>query len=147
MGYYVYKIIDPRDDKTLYIGKGTGKRMFQHWKNALKYADRWDSGVNQVLMVKLRELDSLGLKPKYEIPFRTESEEEAYQTERRIISEIGLDNLCNIWPGRPIGSSKTVKPKTDTPIRKWLRLNYPEALWIDKYDDSELWEIIRRSIR
>ncbi|MDH7791999.1 LEM-3-like GIY-YIG domain-containing protein [Ochrobactrum sp. AN78] len=29
---YVYRLIDPRDGKTFYVGKGRGDRVFQHVK-------------------------------------------------------------------------------------------------------------------
>ena len=28
--YYVYRLVDPRNDKTFYVGKGYGNRVFQH---------------------------------------------------------------------------------------------------------------------
>jgi len=34
--YYVYILIDPRDDKIFYVGKGCGNRVFQHANDAIK---------------------------------------------------------------------------------------------------------------
>ena len=30
LGYYVYMLIDPRDDRPFYVGKGVGNRIFDH---------------------------------------------------------------------------------------------------------------------
>ena len=30
LGYYVYALVDPRDNKIFYIGKGINNRIFQH---------------------------------------------------------------------------------------------------------------------
>lgn len=35
IGYYVYRLIDPRNGHTFYVGKGYGDRVFVHMKNAV----------------------------------------------------------------------------------------------------------------
>ena len=34
LGYYVYRLIDPRNGDTFYVGKGIGNRIFAHALNA-----------------------------------------------------------------------------------------------------------------
>lgn len=58
--YYVYRIIDPRDDSTFYIGKGHGNRVFDHLKSIQKKAKGFSEKET-----KLRNLLLLGLQPSY----------------------------------------------------------------------------------
>ena len=39
LNYYVYRLIDPRNGQTFYVGKGHGNRVFQHVKQAIDYYD------------------------------------------------------------------------------------------------------------
>lgn len=42
LGFYVYRLIDPRNGETFYVGKGRGSRVLQHARDALKTSDRSD---------------------------------------------------------------------------------------------------------
>jgi hypothetical protein len=40
--WYVYRLIDPRNGETFYVGKGKGDRLFQHAKGALTASEDED---------------------------------------------------------------------------------------------------------
>lgn len=37
LDFYVYRLIDPRNGETFYVGKGQNNRVFKHVKQALKF--------------------------------------------------------------------------------------------------------------
>ena len=44
LGYYVYRLIDPRNGQTFYVGKGKGNRVFSHAKQQLELDSKDDEG-------------------------------------------------------------------------------------------------------
>ena len=55
--YYVYCLVDPRDRKIFYVGKGVGNRVFAH-----AYAELRSEGLVTDKLDKIREIISSGYK-------------------------------------------------------------------------------------
>lgn len=98
--YYVYVLIDPRNDQPFYVGKGKGDRVLQHYYN-------WSSDkmVNPHKFKKIQKLKKLGYGPKYEIVFENSDVNLVYEEERKLIEKWGRSRydkggiLTNISPG------------------------------------------------
>jgi hypothetical protein len=86
--YYIYQLIDPRNSKPFYVGKGKGKRMYDHENEA-----NGDSEHPKCHLI--REIKSLGYAIEYNVVKRFEIEDDAYDYEEKLIDEIGLHNLTN----------------------------------------------------
>lgn len=91
--FYVYHLIDPRNNLVFYVGKGKNNRMFKHEK-CVKLG-KMPNG-NKKLFDKITEIISLNLNIKYEKVFETENEKEAYEYENYLINNFGIENLCNV---------------------------------------------------
>ena len=82
--YYVYVLIDPRNDQPFYVGKGKGKRVEAHYYNWA--SDRMD---NPYKSKKIEKLKKLGYQPKYEIVFEHTDAKLVYEEEKRLIAKWG----------------------------------------------------------
>lgn len=60
IGNYVYRLIDPRDFQTFYVGRGVGNRVFQHAKDELKHFEEEDDA----LSMKLEQIRDIRLSGK-----------------------------------------------------------------------------------
>ena len=95
--FYVYEIVDPRNDKTFYIGKGKNDRMMNHLIPS--YIKK-----NNPKSIKIRDIISDGLEPIFKKAKENLDETEAYNLERKLIENIGLENLTNQCMGGGGGS-------------------------------------------
>lgn len=102
MEYYTYVLIDSRNNKIFYVGKGQKLRMYAHVKDVQR--DRIPNGSNVYLGRKIKKILSSENKVKYKKVFITEIGQQAFDKEKELIAEIGLENLCNVAPGG-IGSN------------------------------------------
>ena len=77
--YYVYCLVDPRDKKIFYIGKGVGNRVFNHVIDAL------DENNESLKLDTIREIHKTGLEVSYYIVRHGMTETEAYLVESVLI--------------------------------------------------------------
>lgn len=106
--YYVYGLVDPRDNTCFYIGKGHNDRIFEHEK------EKKDNPKNQ----KIKDIEDSGHCIKYIFfAYGLENEEQAYAVEEALItyatSGQGIynfsKNLTNIVNGHRKGCAKESK--------------------------------------
>lgn len=86
-GFYVYALIDPRNEKVFYIGKGTGNRVFSHEIESGKSRESEKKKIQQI-----REIENSGYSVKRLIVNWGLSENEAF------VAEATLINLLNRIP-------------------------------------------------
>ena len=97
--FYVYCLIDPRDNKVFYIGKGQKNRVFEHIKAA-------DSGQNMdVVFPKLERINSIKNKNhqvRHVIVRHGLTEDQAFRIEATLIDFLGYlgEDLTNEVAGR-----------------------------------------------
>lgn len=130
--WYVYELVNPIDGKTFYVGKGSGNRIEQHEKDALK-------GVCSKKCNKIKHIWSLG----FEIQRRKNAlfcdEQAAYDYETDLIAEIGLSNLTNIMPGgqtafdRRLVERNNRKQKEQIPFYQYLSKLPAENAFFDRF--------------
>lgn len=90
--WYVYRLIDPRNGETFYVGKGQGDRVFQHAKGALEATpdeDNVDLKSSRLKAIRAAGLDVGHLIHRHNI----EDEDVAFQIEAALIEAYpGLTN-------------------------------------------------------
>jgi hypothetical protein len=90
--YYVYQLVDPRNNKPFYIGKGQGKRIDAHEREA-------KANIISPKCNLIREIELEGLKIVKHIVKYFAVEMSAYKYEKKLIKKIGLSNLTNLTEG------------------------------------------------
>ena len=94
LGYYVYLLIDPRDHKPFYVGKGQGNRVNQHLFGAL------ETELDEVDKIKtIHDIKRANLEVGHLILRHGLTEKEAFEVESAVIDLIGINNLTNMVAG------------------------------------------------
>lgn len=103
--WYVYELLDPRDDSVFYVGKGSGKRIYAHEAEAR-------SGVCSYKCNKIRHLWSQNLQVKRQIVAYFWDEKAAYEHEaERIASYAYTTNVIGGPLGKFVGPMPQPEPK------------------------------------
>ncbi len=99
LAYYVYLLVDPRDGKIFYVGKGKGDRVFAHLRCALTSTAETDK------LDIIRSIVNAGMDVRYYIARHGMKEDEAFLVESVLIDLLtfrdfaSVANISNIQAG------------------------------------------------
>ncbi len=93
LGFYVYLLIDPRDNRVFYVGKGLGDRCFAHLDEATHTAA--DSTGDYPKLAKIRAVGETGNAVKIELLRHGLDEDSAFAVEAAVIDLLGMTDLTN----------------------------------------------------
>ena len=98
IGFYVYLLIDPRDNDVFYVGKGTGNRCFAHLAEAR--TTQADTVGDYAKLARIRDIEAAAAGVRIELLRHGLSEREAFLVESAAIDLLGLQSLDNRVVGR-----------------------------------------------
>ena len=79
---YVYRLVDPRNGETFYVGRGQGQRVFEHVNDAIENADQY---IVDLKLKRIREIRALGMDVAHIIHRHGMSEAAAKEVEAALI--------------------------------------------------------------
>lgn len=98
--YYVYRLVDPRDGLTFYVGKGKGNRVFAHARWVLENYDgenylEQEEDKSSLKYNTIKDIQDTGLQVIHIIHRYGMDEAQAFEVEQALIDVYSLENLSN----------------------------------------------------
>lgn len=94
IGHYVYRLIDPRNGETFYVGKGKGNRVFAHAKGEI--GSDFDEISEKLL--RIRKIRNSGFEVEHVVHRHGLDEKQAFEVEAALID--AYPEATNIVNGR-----------------------------------------------
>ena len=119
--YYVYRLIDPRNGETFYVGKGKNNRVFEHLKQCLKITEDGEDELT-LKYSRIHAIHKAGLKVIHVIHRHGMNEKTAFEVEAALIDAYpGLSNEQNGHGNSEFGSMHVseIQDKYDAPIAQF----------------------------
>lgn len=153
-GFYVYALIDPRNNQVFYIGKGIGNRVFSHEIESGKSPQS-----EKAKLKRIQEIEKAGLDVKRVIVNWGMTESEAFAAEAALInmlSFLSADMLTNAVAGHHVHEAMTVEDfdmlygaerLTSEDIRHSIMVIKINKLYRKGMNPKELYDIVRGNWR
>ena len=110
-GPYVYALVDPRDNAVFYIGKGNGRRMYQHERDV-----RRGKSQNAAKSGRIADILAAGLRVVCRVLAVFTTDAEAFKAERAFIAaHAGLTNANAGGGGSWAGATTQVGERQESP--------------------------------
>lgn len=103
---YVYRLIDPRNGETFYVGKGKGNRVFHHINLEIEF----DGDEIEDKLLRIRQIRLAGFEVAHVIHRHGMDEETALQVEGALLDAYpGLTNLSDGKGSGDFGSAHAIE--------------------------------------
>lgn len=148
--FYVYGLIDPRNNQLFYIGKGKDNRVFEHEKESINSIDS-----DKLKLKTILEIKNAGLEVKKIIINSNLTEQEAFVAEASLINAfnyISDTRLTNIVSGHHSSEALSVEefekingaiPLQENDIKHKILVIKINQLYQKEMDEHSIYEVVR----
>ena len=111
--YYVYRLIDPRNGQTFYVGKGKGDRVFQHADGVMEDMTEEEVDQNSDKIKRIAQIKNDGFKVAHIIHRHGLDESTAFEVEAALIDAYPevLNEISGHYADRGVMHAKQVIEK------------------------------------